>query len=144
MVPCGRQKLYKSPMSRRSLLALLRGSDGRSIGRSLAALVLVNVLLAGLHGGAMAQAAATSVPAICTLAGANGDPGHPANDPDYRACCVLGCLTAVANVVPPDSPVLADEPPAIALPVFVTLAAGHATPHPLAGPANPRGPPLLG
>jgi hypothetical protein len=131
-------------MSRRSLLALFRGSDGRSIGRGLAVLVLVNVLLAGLHGGAMAQAAATGVPAICTLAGANSDPGHPGSDPGYRSCCMLGCLSAVASVVPPDSLVLADAPPAIAMPVFITLAAGHATPHPLAGPANPRGPPLLG
>lgn len=131
-------------MSRRSLLALLRGPDGRSIGRGLALLVLVNVLIAGLHGGAVAQVAAAGGLAICTLAGANSDPGHPANDPDSRACCMLGCLTAVATVVPPNLPVLADEPPEIALPAFVTLAAGHATPHPLAGPANPRGPPLLG
>ncbi len=131
-------------MSRRSLLAQLRGPDGRSIGRCLAVLVLVNVLLAGLHGGAMAQAAATGVPAICTLAGANSDPAHPANNPDHRACCMVGCLCAVASVVPPDSPLLADAPPAIAMPVFIALAAGHATPHPLAGPANPRGPPHLG
>ena len=130
-------------MSRRPLLARLRGPDGRSIGRGLAVLVLVNVLLAGLHGSAVAQAAATGVPAICTLAGANSDPAHPANDPDSRACCTLGCLTAVASVVPPDSPVLADAPPAIAMPVFVALAADRSTLHPLARPANPRGPPLL-
>ncbi len=130
-------------MSRRPLLALLRGSDGRSLARGLAVLMLVNVLLAGLHGGALALSAGTGTPAICTLAGANSDPGHPGNDVDYRACCMVGCLSAVASVVPPSSPVLADAPPAVALPVFIALPAGHATPHPLDRPANPRGPPLL-
>ena len=131
-------------MSRRSLLALFRGPDGRSMAHALALVVLVNVLLAGLHGGALALSATTGTPVVCTLAGANSDPGHPANDPDDRACCTLGCLSAVASVVPPSSPVLADAPPAIALPVFIALLAGHATPHPLARPSNPRGPPLLG
>ncbi len=129
-------------MSRRSLLALLRGPDGRSMARGLALIVLVNVLLAGLHGGALAQSAATDTPAICTFAGPNSDPGHPANDPDRRACCTLGL--ASVNVMPPSPPVLADAPPPVALPVFIALPAGHAAPHPLDGPANPRGPPLLG
>jgi hypothetical protein len=130
-------------MSRRPLLALLRGLDGRSLARGLVVLVFVNVLLAGLHGGALALSAALDTPAICTLAGANSDPGHPGNDLDYRTCCVLG-LNAVANVVPPSPPALADTPPAVVMLVPVPPPAGHATPHPLDGPANPRGPPLLG
>ncbi len=128
-------------MSRRSLLALLRGPDGRSMVRGLALIVLVNVLIAGLHGGALARSAATGASAICTLAGANSDPAHPANDPDRRACCTLGLVSA--NVVPPSPPVLAHTPPAVALPAFVPLAASDATLHPLDGPANPRGPPRL-
>lgn len=131
-------------MSRRPLLALFRGPDGRSMARGLAVLVLVNVLLAGLHGGAMAETAATGVPAICTLAGGNNDPAHPGNDVDYRTCCMAGCLSAVASVVPPTSPVLADQPPATVLPAFTALPAGHAAPNPLDRPANPRGPPLPG
>jgi hypothetical protein len=131
-------------MSRRPLLALLRGPDGRSIGRGLALLLLVNVLVGGLHGGAMAEAATSSTPAICTLAGGNSDPAHPANDIDYRGCCLVGCLTAITSFVPPDSPEIADAPPALALPVFVGLPAGQAAPRPLDGPASPRGPPLLG
>ncbi len=130
-------------MSRRSLLALLRGSDGRSMARGLALLVFVNVLLAGLHGGALALSAATGASPICTLAGGNSDPGHPANDPDQRACCILG-INAVASVVPPSPPALADAPPAFVMPALVPLPVDHARPHPLAGPANPRGPPLLG
>jgi len=131
-------------MTPRPLLALFRGPDGRSLAHGLALLVLINVLLAGLHGGALAQSAATGVPVICTQAGGNSDPGHPANDPDTRACCVLGCLPAVAGIVPPSSPALADAPPAPAMPAFIALPAGRATPHPLAGPASPRGPPLPG
>ncbi len=130
-------------MSRRPLLALFRGPDGRSLARGLALLVLVNVLLAGLHGGALALSAASDTPAICTLAGANSDPAHPANDPDHRACCVLG-LNAVASVVPPSPPALADAPPAVIAPVPVPPPAERATLHPLDGPANPRGPPLPG
>ena len=130
-------------MIRRSLLAPLRGPDGRSLARGLAVLVLVNVLLAGLHGGALALAAASDTPAICTLAGANSDPAHPANDPDHRACCIVG-LNAAANVVPPSPPTLADAPPATVMPVLVPLPAGHAASHPLDGPASPRGPPLPG
>lgn len=131
-------------MSRRSLLALLRGPDGRSITRGLAVLVLVNVLLAGLHGGALAFSATTATPTTCTSAGGNGDPAFPANDSDYRACAMVGCLSAVASVLPPDSPALADAPPPLPLPAFIALPAGHATPHPLARPGNPRAPPLLG
>ncbi len=130
-------------MSRRSLLALLRGPDGRSLARGLMVLVLVNVLIAGIHDGALAYAATTDTPTVCTSIGDNADPAHPANDVDHRTCCILG-INAVASVVPPSTPALADTPPAVPLPVFIALAAGHATPDPLDGPANPRGPPLLG
>ena len=142
-VPFRRDRLYKSGMSRRSLLALFRGSDGRSLARGLAMLVLVNVLIAGLHGGALALSAASDTPAICTFAGANSDPAHPANDPDHRACCVLG-LTAAANVVPPSPPTLADAPPVVAAPVLVPLPADAVALDPLDRAASPRGPPLPG
>jgi len=131
-------------MSRRSLLALLRGSDGRSLALSLAVIVLANVMLAGLHGGALAHAATTDTPTVCTSVGANSDPGHPANDFDRRAADMIGTISAVASVLPPSPPVIANRPPAIALPAFIALPAGHAAAHPLDGPANPRGPPLLG
>ena len=131
-------------MSRRPLLALLRGPDGRSLARALAAIVFVNVVLAGLHGGALASSATTGAPTTCTSVGGNSDPAYPANDSDRRAYGLVGTLSTVASVAPPVSPVLADAPPAVALPVFIAPAAGHATPHPLDRPANPRAPPLLG
>ena len=130
-------------MSRRSLLALLRGPDGRSIGRGLALLVLVNVLLAGLHGGALAQAAGTGVPAICTLSGPNHDPGYPANDVDHRACCMLGCVAATANILPPALPALADVHPAILADISQLSTTVRVRSHLSDGPAQPRGPPLL-
>ena len=131
-------------MAGRPLLALFRGPDSRSLALSLATIVLVNVMLAGLHGGALAHAATTDTPTVCTSVGANSDPGHPANDSDNRACDMVGTISAVASVVPPSPPVLVGAPPAIALPVFIALPAGHATLSPLDRPANPRGPPLLG
>ncbi len=131
-------------MSRRPLLALLRGPDGRSLARALAAIVFVNVLFAGLHGGALAYSATTDTPSVCTSAGANSDPGHPANNSDRRAYGMVGCLTTVTSIVTPSSPVLADAPPVLALPVFIAPPAGGTTPHLLDGEANPRGPPLLG
>ncbi len=131
-------------MSGRPLLALLRGPDGRSLALSLAAIVLTSVMLAGLHGGALAYAATTDTPTVCTSVGANSDPGHPANDSDNRAYGVVGCLSVVASAVPPSPPVIVDQPPAIVLPAFIALPAGHAVPDPLDGPASPRGPPLLG
>ena len=130
-------------MSGRALLALFRGRDGRSLALSLAVIVLTNVMLAGLHGGALAHAATTDTPTVCTSIGGNSDPAHPANDVDHRAYDMIGAISAVASVVPPSSPVLADAPPAIALPVFIALAAGHAAPDPLDRSASPRGPPLL-
>ena len=111
---------------------------------SLAIIVLVNVMLAGLHGGALAYTATTDTPTVCTSIGGNSDPAHPANDVDHRAYDIVGTVSAVASVVPPSPPTLADAPLATAVAVLVPLHAGHATPHPLAGPANPRGPPLLG
>lgn len=131
-------------MSRRPLLASLRGPDSRSMALALAVIVLVSVLLAGLHGGALAYAATTATPTVCTPAGPNSDPAYPANDSDRRAYGMVGHLTTVASVAPPASPALADAPPDIAMPAFIALPAGHATPHPLDGPANPRAPPLLG
>ena len=118
--------------------------DGRSLALSLAAIVLVNVMLAGLHGGALAYTATTETPTVCTAIGGNSDPAHPANDVDHRAYDIVGCASATASVVPPSSPAIADQPPAILLPAFIALPAGHAASDPLDGPANPRGPPLLG
>jgi hypothetical protein len=131
-------------MSRRPLLALLRGPDGRSLARALAAIVFVNVLLAGLHGGALAYSATTDTSSVCTSAGVNSDPGHPANDSDRRAYGMVGYLTTVTSIVTPSSPVLAGAPPTNVLPAFVPLPVGHTTPDPLDRPANPRGPPCLG
>src|SRR5690606_10749231 len=76
----------------RSFLAALRGSDGRSLARALAILVFVNALLAGLHGGMMAEAATGRTLITCSFAGGGHLPVGPVRDGE-RACCVLGCAT---------------------------------------------------
>ena len=131
-------------MRRVSLLALFRGSEGRSLARGLAFLVLVTVLLAGLHGGAMADGAATGTEVVCTSAGGHGNPASPAGNDDYRSCCLIGCLSVVTSFVAPSSPVLADAPPAIATPALVARSVACASPHLLDRPTGPRGPPLRG
>ena len=132
-------------MLRRPLLALFRGPDGRSLALSLAIIVLVNVMLAGLHGGALAYTATTDTPTVCTSIGGNSDPAHPANDVDHRAYDIVGTVSAVASVVPPSSPALADAPPALRVAgVHRRCRPAMPTPDPLDSPANPRGPPLLG
>jgi len=131
-------------MSRRSLLALFRGSDGRSLARGLTLLVLVNVLLAGLHVGAMANAAASGTEVVCTSAGGHSNPASPAGGDDTRSCCLIGCLSVVTSFVAPSSPVVADAPPAVAMPALMARPVACASPHLLDRPAGPRGPPLLG
>ncbi len=128
---------------RRSLFALLRGVDGRSLARALAALVFVNALIAGLHGGMLAQAATSDTPVICALAGGQDTPADPARDDDHRACCLLGCISAAATVVPPTSPELAGLPSSTLVLATLPPAKGATTPHPIESPASPRGPPLL-
>ncbi len=121
---------------RSSLLATLRGSDGRSLMRAVA-------LLFGLAGilGAF-QAAAVAAPAagiVLCLTGSTGDADLPAHA-DHTLCIALGCpmggglaplperpqppLAAVAATLPP-APVMAEAPPS---PVSI-------------GPWSARGPP---
>ena len=125
-------------MAHRSLFAKLRGSDGRSIGRALLLLVLVNALLAGLHTGALAS---QGPGAICTLAQPAGGGGGPAPHPDIPLpCCFAGCLVA-APALPPAAAVLA---PLVL--VFIGRAdpAVSAEPAPVPVPqASARGPPPL-
>jgi hypothetical protein len=119
---------------RRSLLAILRGIDGRSIGRALAFLLVVNALAAGFHTGAIA---ATGT--LCTAfhTGSTGTPSAPAY-PD--PCCMAGCAAQAvglpgeaASIQPPEfaaapAPGFAASSEAIAFRLF-----DH----------GPRGPPFL-
>ena len=140
----GRRTAGRPAPMRRSLFALLRGVDGRSLARALAALVFVNALIAGLHGGMLAQAATSDTPVICALAGGQDTPANPASDDDHRACCLLGCISAAATVVPPTSPELAGLPSsALGACRACRPRPARRTPHPIEGPASPRGPPLL-
>ena len=121
-----------------SLLGLFRGTDGRSLARALACLILVNALFAGLHNGAVAAGVGT---AICSLGhdrGSGGTPGDEQNAP----CCSAGCtLSAAALINPPEA--------ALAAPIwrFIGAAAIAAASGPAASTRTfdhgPRGPPSL-
>jgi hypothetical protein len=119
---------------RRSLFSILRGTDGRSIGRALAFLLLVNALAAGFHTGAIAGTGA-----LCTVSHSGGSntppaPAHP--DP----CCMAGCATQAAA--------LPGESPSIETPEFFTAPSQGfaASSEPTAFRLfdhGPRGPPFL-
>jgi hypothetical protein len=127
----------------RSLFALVRGRDGRSLALALAVIVTLNTALGGFAAGAMASG--NQGLTLCDAATtAGGLP--PLNDPrnsDDCACCVFGCsagCTPVAGTVPerhaPGLPEMLHDD-AVALPVAV-----QALPAPrLIRPEGPRGPP---
>ena len=127
----------------RSLLAILRGSDGRSLARALALLVLVNVVLAGLHGGVLAASSADGAPVVCALAGGGSAPASPADDQQQHACCLIGCVSSVITAVAPAAPVIADVPLAVATPLPMPPQTGRTIAHLLEAPTGPRGPPVL-
>ena len=70
------------------LLAVLRGSDGRSLAIALACLLAVSSLIGGVQVAAAADAA-TGV--LCTLGNATGGGAPPADHPE--PCCMAGCLS---------------------------------------------------
>jgi hypothetical protein len=125
----------RQPM-RGSLLATLRGSDGRSLARAFICLLLFNAILAGWHSGAAAVGAGM---AICSAAETGGgDPAGPARN-ENAPCCKAGCLSsAIAISDPPPSP----EAPAWRL-VSAAPVAGPAPPvtAPRILDHGPRGPP---
>lgn len=85
------------------LLAVLRGSDGRSLAIALACLLAVSSLIGGLQAGAAANAA-TGV--LCTLGDVTGSGAPPADHPE--PCCMAGCLSP--------APVLTATPAALSAP----------------------------
>jgi hypothetical protein len=116
------------------LLAVLRGSDGRSLAIALACLLVVSSLIGGVQAG-VAASPATGV--LCTL-GATGGGAPPADHPE--PCCMAGCLSP--------APVLAATPAALSAPANRSVDVLR----PLAGSISPdlpqlifgpRGPPSL-
>jgi hypothetical protein len=129
----------------KSLFALMRGADGRSLARALIVLLLANVIVGGFHLGAMA-AAGDGVGVICSLASGAGahapGPTQPQND---CPCCALGCALACghASAVPvePSLAAIALAPPARSVAAPVRL--DHAAPSSRLSSSNgPRSPPL--
>jgi len=125
----------------RAFSAALRGTDGRSLARALAALVVLNALTAGLHGGAMA--ATPRLAAICTMtASADEAPFQRLPRPGSDCpSCVVGCATPMASLTPPVSGLVRpSENGGAGRPV---AAVGAADGPAVSGPHGPRGPPLL-
>lgn len=126
----------------RSFFSAIRGPDGRSLSRALAFLVFINALLAGLHGGMLAEAATGRSFVTCTFAGAAQVPVGPLRDGE-RACCVLGCATSLAPTAIPEPPVLAGVAPEPPAPVLMPVPDRRAVPFRIEAPIGPRGPPVL-
>ena len=122
---------------RRSLFALLRGADGRSLARALACLLLINAVVGGFVSGAQA---ADPAAVLCTI-GIGSDPADAPAPSHDAACCEFGCvpvtpaLATTPNVVPERQAVGDVRPPVIPDPAATPAMriAGH----------GPRGPPSL-
>ncbi len=117
------------------LLAILRGSDGRSLAIALACLLVVSSLIGGVQAGAAANAA-TGV--LCTLGDATGGEAPPADHPE--PCCIAGCLSP--------APILAATPAALSAPADKSVdvlrpLAGAISPDVPQLVHGPRGPPSL-
>jgi hypothetical protein len=121
---------------RESFLAIFRGSDGRSLAKALACLLVFNAFIAGLHTGAMAAPMADAV--ICSIDGAAGPDNVPVPDGHQPPCCVTATGGNPAFV--PDVPALA-PPSLLREAVFATDARVPDRPH--AAAHQPRGPPSL-
>jgi len=121
---------------RRSLFAIFRGSDGRSLAWALALLLLVNAFVAGANTGF----AATPGALLCAIGDAHGSRDAPGGARHGDPCCLAGCVNSAAGAELPatilplphtttGTPVLPNDAVALVLP----QPSGH----------GPRGPPLL-
>jgi len=131
-----RQKADPLRSMRRSLLATLRGSDGRSLARAFICLLLFSAILVGWHNGA---AAAGVGMAICSAGETGGSNSADAAHDESAPCCKAGCLSAaIAISDPPPSP----EAPAWRLVAAVPVT-GFASPVTVSCilALGPRGPP---
>lgn len=125
---------------RRSLFASFRGTDGRSLARALACLILINAVFAGFLAGTATAAASDA--AICTVAlpGLDGAPEGESPAPGHAFECCPGLCSTVGVAIPPAGPVL-DLPSGSLDTVSLTPAVRHYAPASRANPA--RGPPVL-
>jgi hypothetical protein len=124
---------------RRSLFALLRGPDGRSLARALAALLFLGAVIGQLPGG-LHGAAAAGGPVLCSASANSSAPGAPAGN-DFAPCCLALCAGSLAPVVVSPAPALADVP-ASAAPVLQPLLSETTSADFAALPFGPRGPPV--
>jgi hypothetical protein len=122
---------------RRSLLALLRTPDARSLGWALSALLALNVFVAGLHLG---FASATSRGAVLCSAEQPGNGGVPSPATHDQPCCLAGCMTPALGLASPPAEIaralpilLAMQVPAADAPMAIRQERANA----------PRGPPVL-
>ncbi len=125
---------------RQTLLALFRGRDGQSLARALAALVLVNAVLAGLHGGVSALTAAQGAEIHCAVPNDGGHPATPAREPS--PCCLVGCATAAAPMLPAAGAVLRDVR-VFRSPGPWPFQSADSSSQSFDGPGSQRGPPRL-
>jgi hypothetical protein len=125
-----------------SLLALMRGRDGRSLSRALAFLVLLNAVFGGLHAG-MAAVAPDTATVLCHGAGTT-DPTHLPAAPipnSHADCCLTGCASAPAGNVMAALP--EPLPPLAASSIRPPIATQSIPVHRVLAREGPRGPPVL-
>lgn len=124
---------------RTTLFQAFRTRDGRSLGRVMAVLLLLNALMLGFNGGVMAADADLGTSLCTASAGDNG--GTPVAPPGRdRDCCLAGC-PAAATAIAPGAAVLLSPP----LPRDTGTRAqpSEAPTPPARADAAARGPPVL-
>jgi hypothetical protein len=121
----------------RSPLALLRGSDGRSLARALACLLLLNAIVVGFHSGSLAAAPDT---VICSAFAGDGAAPAPAGDDHPPSCCLSGCVSSAAALPPPEGTGLVRPPHLVPAPLHDAVAIA---PSPHRDAVSARGPPVL-
>ena len=123
---------------RTTLFQAFRTRDGRSLGRAMAVLLVLNALVLGFNGGVMAADAGLGI-SLCAASAEDG--GTPVAPPGHdRDCCLAGC-PAAATAIAPGAAVLPSPP----LPRDTGTRAqpSEAPTPPVRADAAPRGPPVL-
>lgn len=122
---------------RRSLLAQFRDRDGRSLMRALAVLLTLNAIVAGLHSGAMAAPAGSTI--LCAATAGNPDnPPQPVRA-DFHDHCLASCTAPAV----PDAGMAELASPAFVISGGLTLRPIDARQPAVSHHAQPRGPPSL-
>ncbi|MBB5752081.1 hypothetical protein [Prosthecomicrobium pneumaticum] len=124
-----------------STLAILRGTDGRVLARTLALFLIVKLFAVALGSG-VSLAAMLEGGSVCTPAGVASPAGSDHGGRDQTALCAFSCQASL-SAASPAAPPCAPEP--------TRLFAAGVSAEPIDRPAvampwrgkGPRGPPVL-